>query len=116
MGQGRQVVIKAAGMDRLDGLRHPAVERHSPGRGHLVVERGPDQRVAEAVSASHLGDEPGMDGFLQRGEPRFLSEVTGHPDDGRVKLEADGRRHPQRPIGGVGEAGEAPAHDVTDPQ
>jgi hypothetical protein len=84
------MVVKGTGMNRLDGLGHAPVEGHPAGGGHLVVEGGPHQRMAEPVPRSRLEDQAGADGFLQRGEQRFLGEVTGQPDHGRVELEADG--------------------------
>ena len=80
VGQGRAGGRRGAAVDRLDGLRHPAVEGHPPGGGELVVERGPHERVGEAVARP-----PGTSttrraavGLLQRGEELVLAETPGH--------------------------------------
>ena len=118
VGQGGEVVVEGAGMERLDGLSHPAVHGHPARHGELVVQRGSDQGVTEAVAGSgrrHLVKEAGGDCLLQGREESVLREVPSRSDQGRFELEAGHRCYRQSPVGTPGQPGEAPADHVPHP-
>jgi hypothetical protein len=116
VGQGGQVVVKAVGVDCLDGLGHPAVEGHPAKGGEPVVDGVPDQGVGEAVAPpGRLQDEAGSDRLLQGGDQFLFLEIARHLDQGQLELGPHDRRRAQHPVGPAGEVGQPLPHHLPHP-
>jgi hypothetical protein len=80
----------------------------------LVVQRGPHQGVAEAVTGSrHLDEQAGAGRLIEGGEEFVLPDTSGPLDDGGVELQPDDGRDGQELIGRLGEKRQSPADDVS---
>jgi hypothetical protein len=100
VGQGREVVIESGGVDCLDALGDPAVQRHPAHGGEAVVEGVPHEGVGKAVpAAGRLDDEPRSGRLLQSGDQLFPVEASRGPDQLRFELRSDHRRRAEHPVG-----------------
>jgi hypothetical protein len=91
MSKGGKVVIEVPGVESFQRLGHPAMQCSPTGRGQLLIERRPHQRVGEAIpgdQARYFDEEPGIRRVLQRGEDRLVIETPGELDDGGFEFKS----------------------------
>ena len=115
-GQGRERA--RPGVARLlDGARHAQVQAAAPRRRDLVVERLPEQRVAEAVGAGlrQRFQHPRLQGLFQRAQAGVLVHVLQHAQEqARVELAPDGGRAGEHLVGRFGQPIEPPPDHLLD--
>ncbi len=123
VGQGRGLaeVVGQIGSRRAPGLQGESdavVQAHSTTRPQLLQQRLADEGVGEAEAVEHvvvLDYETAGAGVVEHGDHLVDVPVDGGGQDGGVEGGSYHGGGPQQLVGGLVEAGQAPADDLPDP-